>query len=409
MPVRASGRGRRRGGDELLSRNFVLLFCLALFSNCYLSVYYCFEQWLERVGVDPGWRGLLLGALYAMVMLARPGVSVAVLRRRMGPVMVASLLVIALVLLSYQLLPPQSALFEWALLGLRLVQGFFLAVYSSCTIALLVHCIPPGQSARGFALYSLANLLPYALLPTVGELLLPLLGDETRLYAATGLLVIPCLLIMRRLGPLLDQTLASSPGGSFMDFAGRMLRGVMESGVGWVYLTLLAFSTNTATSIFFMKGLCSLTGANPGHFFLFYCLTMIVVRVFANRGLDALPKMPIVPLAGLVMGSASLVLAWGPLWAYEPAAVVYGGALSLLYPLTAATIYERNKPELRPLSSNIMMFMFDASALLSPMLGGALISLGFGYRGVISLGAGMAMLSAVLYTVDRLRLKRAGR
>lgn len=33
---------------------------------------------------------------------------------------------------------------------LRVIQGIALAVYSSCVVAVLVSCIPKGQSARGF-------------------------------------------------------------------------------------------------------------------------------------------------------------------------------------------------------------------------------------------------------------------
>ena len=33
--------------QKLLSRDFILLFCMAMFSNSYIAVFYCFEQWLE--------------------------------------------------------------------------------------------------------------------------------------------------------------------------------------------------------------------------------------------------------------------------------------------------------------------------------------------------------------------------
>ena len=39
--------------EKLLSRDFILLFCMAMCCNSYLAVFYCFEQWLEGLAVSP--------------------------------------------------------------------------------------------------------------------------------------------------------------------------------------------------------------------------------------------------------------------------------------------------------------------------------------------------------------------
>ena len=48
---------------------------------------------------------------------------------------------------------------------------------------MLVSCIPTGQSARGFALFSLTMLLPYSIIPALSERILPILGGEPHLFA----------------------------------------------------------------------------------------------------------------------------------------------------------------------------------------------------------------------------------
>ncbi len=50
---------------KLLSRDFVLLFLMAMCSNSYIAVYYCFEQWMQGLGIAPAWRGVLLSPLFA--------------------------------------------------------------------------------------------------------------------------------------------------------------------------------------------------------------------------------------------------------------------------------------------------------------------------------------------------------
>ncbi|MDO5537595.1 MAG: MFS transporter, partial [Desulfovibrionaceae bacterium] len=169
MPAGAAGQSQ-----TLLSRDFLLLFFLVLCANCYMAIYYCFEQWLEEALVPAGWRGLLLGALFGMVLVTRPAATVLLLKADRLLPMLLSMLFSSAVLFSYQFMPQDSPAFVWILLFVRLLQGFCLAVFSSCAVSLLVTCIPPGQSARGFALFSLTTLIPYAVAPSAGELLLPL-------------------------------------------------------------------------------------------------------------------------------------------------------------------------------------------------------------------------------------------
>ena len=288
--------------QKLLTLDFVLLFFLALFSNCYLAVYYCFEQWLVKVAVDPHWRGLLLGILFGTLLVARPCAIVFLLKRNKLPVVIASLLVSSGVLFSYQYLDPSSPLFEWTLLGLRILQGTFLALFSTSVVSVLVSCIPPGQSARGFALFSITFLLPYGIIPSLGEYLLTVVGDEPHLYALTGLLLIPCLIMTGLLAPRLKKPeLTQRRHTDFRQYVGRLALGVTHSGLGLVYASMVSFSIGTSTCIFFIKGLCTLTGGNPASFFFFYTMTIILVRVFGSRHLDRLPCYRIVPIVACTM------------------------------------------------------------------------------------------------------------
>ena len=395
----------RSAGQKLLSLDFVLLFFLVLFSNCYLAVYYCFEQWLEGLAVAPDWRGLLLGALFGMVMVTRPLASVYMLRFNKLPAVLVSLLISSGVLLAYQYLDPTSPLFEWYLLILRLVQGFFLAIFSSCVISLLVECIPPGQSARGFALFSLTGLLPYALLPSVGELLLPLVGGEAKLFAWTSALLIPCLVMTILLAPKLKKPeISSSAQADFANYTKGIVRGVTHSGLGLVFAALLTFSLVTQTCIFFMKGLCSVTGTDPAKFFFYYTVTIMIVRVIGSNRLDTLPRYRIVPVVACTLATSLAIICYAPTWLYIPAVILYGISISLLYPLMASVIYNRSTPETRTVNSNLMMLMFDAAGVSSPLLGGTIMNLGLGYQAVISAAALMALVSGLCFTLDRVRL-----
>lgn len=392
--------------QKLLSRDFILLFLMAMCSNSFIAVYYCFEQWMQGLGVAPQWRGVLLSSLFAMVLIFRPLTSVLILRRSKLGAMVVSLLVCTAVMLAYPYVRPESAV--ETILALRLIQGIALAVYSCCTVAVLVECIPPGQSARGFALFSLTMLLPYSIIPAVSESLIPLLGGEARLFAATAALSVPSFFMIALLARKLRTP--EIPAQAARGLSRRELwHAISHSGLAFVNLACLCFSMNTVIAIFFMKGLCGITGEHPASFFTTYTTTIILVRIFGSHHLDTLPRYRVTTICAVVLAASMLAFAWGASWSFIPAACVYGLSLGLLYPLLAAAVYDRSTPATRSVNSNVMMATFDASGMLAPILGGLVMQAGFGYQGVFTTGAICVTCCALCMIVDRTRVLRDDR
>ena len=387
--------------QTLLSRDFILLFCMTMFCNSFIAVFYCFEQWLETMTISPNWRGVLLSSMFAMVLLFRPLASVFLLRRGKLMAMTISILVSSCVMLAYAHVGgPHVIGLIWIL---RIVQGIALAVFSSCTVAVLVSCIPRGQSARGFAIFSLTMLLPYSIIPAAAEPLLPLLGGESGLFAVSALLGLPSLLMLIPLAPRLKtpEMFSEDSGGVSRQ---ALWHSVSHSGLFFVYMACLTFSIMTILAIFFIKGLCAVTGAHPAWFFSVYTLTIILVRLAGSNRLDALPRYRVTLLCSLVLTFCMLGLAWGPLWAFVPLTCLYGLGLGLLYPLLAAAVYDRSTPSTRSINSNVMMATFDASGMLAPLIGGMVVNAGFGYRGVFTATAISVFLCGCCMLADRLRM-----
>ncbi|MDR3320003.1 MAG: MFS transporter [Desulfovibrio sp.] len=392
---------------ELLNRDFILLFCLSMCSNANIAVFYCFEQWLEGLAISPNWRGLLISSMFAMPLLLRPAASFMLLRGGRLPALAVSTAALAAVMLGY--LWVSGACIAVEVLTLRVIQGIAVAVQSSCVTSVLVNCIPPGQSARGFAFFSLTALLPYSIIPAVSEnLLLPLLGgndDATRLFALTTVLVTISLFLVIPLAPRLKKAELSdkTPGGVSRS---ALWNSVRNSGLLFIFLACLCFSTMTILSIFFMKGLCAITGGQPSLFFSTYTITIILLRLLAGKRLDALPRHGVSILCSLGLALCMLDFAWGPLWAFVPIACLYGLGIGLLYPLLASIVYNRSTPATRSLNSNVMMSAFDASGMLAPLAGGLLIHAGFSYQGVFTATAFSALLCGLWTLLDWLRFNR---
>ena len=387
--------------EKLLSRDFILLFCMSMCCNSYLAVFYCFEQWLEGLAVSPNWRGILLASLAAMVLLFRPVASVVFLKRNKLPPLLCTIILSSCVMLAYPLVPREHVVgMVWAL---RIVQGISLAVYSCCVVAVMVSCIPKGQSARGFALFSLTTLLPYSIIPAVGECVLPLLGGEPYLFAAMAMLGIPALCMLLPLAPKLRAS-EIPPAEAEQLTARKLIHAASHSGLAFIYLGCLTFSIMVSLAIYFIKGLSVETGARPEWFFLTYTITMILIRLFGGHLLDTLPRYRVVPICALTLVCCLLGLAWAPRSLFIPCACFYGISLGLLYPLLAATVYDRSTPETRSINSNVMMLTFDASGMIGPLLGGAVVNAGWGYRGVFSTAAVLIAACGACMVLDRLRL-----
>lgn len=387
--------------QKLLSRDFILLFLMAMCSNSFIAVYYCFEQWMQGLGISAGWRGVLLSALFAMILVFRPLTSILMLKHGKLWPMVISLAVCTLVMVCYPFIGPQSAI--PAILALRLIQGIALAIYSACTIGVLVECIPPGQSARGFAIFSLTMLLPYSIIPALSEELLPHLGSEANLFAYMAWLGLPSFIMLALLTKRLKKPEVPPQESSGLSKK-ELFHAITHTGLGFVYTACLFFSMMTVMAIFYMKGLCQLTGDHPASFFTSYSLTIIFVRVFGSHLMDTLPRHKVTVLCSAVLVLCMLGFVYAPSWAFIPTACVYGLGLGLLYPLLAAAVYDRSTPEMRSINSNIMMATFDASGMLAPMLGGMVISQGYGYKGVFLTAAISVSICGLCMIIDAFRV-----
>lgn len=160
------------------------------------------------------------------------------------------------------------------------------------------------------------------------------------------------------------------PSSGENSISGRALwQAVSHSGLFFVYLACLTFSIMTVLAIFFMKGLCSVTGAQPAWFFSTYTVTIILVRLFGSSRLDTLPRYRVITLC------CGVLACWHARPGLGTALGLYSDYLplrpgpGLLYPLLAAAVYDRSTPTTRSINSNVMMSTFDASGMLGPLAG----------------------------------------
>lgn len=367
------------------TRDFTILFLLAMFSNSAIAVFYCFEQWLVTLHIAAHWRGGLLSAMFFMIMLGRPLISVWVIRHSVLPILATGILGNSACMFAYSYLDSPLTI-----LLIRMIQGLALATISSAVTSVLVNCIPKGNSARGFALFSLTVLLPYSTIPLLSEQLLPLVGGEAQLFACVGFMGIPALgmlFLLARGSAVYENQKQHPPKTS------TLLHTLRHSGLGFFFAACTFFGSMTILVICFVKGLAQFKHTDSSLFFCAYTFLVIMTRLLGGNYMDTLPRRKVLLLFGLGLVSSLLGLALGPSWTFLPLACLYGLGLGLYYPLLAASIYDGSTPENRSLNSNMMMLTFDTSAAIAPLFGGMVLSAGGGYPGVFLLAAGVIGLS----------------
>lgn len=365
---------------------------------CNVSLFYGLNDYLAARGVPSMWRGVLLGLEPCTALVLRPLVSPFLTVRNSVTVAAGSLLLLMGALCSYSLAGSIGTL---ALV--RIVHGAGFVLLASALTMLLVASLPPGRTGQGFGVFAIAGLLPYAVLPPAVERLLPLVGDETRVYALFApalLLALPALPYLRRriLRPGNDGAAAlrrPTPAEIRAD--------LRAPGVGPLLLANGLVFTATTVVFFFMKDLLESLGAlNAGLFFSVSTAATIGVRVLFGKLLDRMDRfaMLLVMLLALSAVIALFSLA-GDAGALLALAGAYGTCLGFALPQLNAAMVDVSPAHLRGFNTNLMLFTMDGGYVFGPLLAGGLLAAGATTAHLFVWAAVCPLLGAVLARTAR--------
>ncbi|MHC1788681.1 MFS transporter [Solidesulfovibrio sp.] len=361
--------------ERLWTYDFTALTLAAGFAFCNIAIFYGFASYLERLGVDPAWRGVLLGAEPLAALIVRPFLGVLVTPAKALGLARVSLAAMGAALCSYQLAPGIAAL-----LAVRVFHGLAFVCLVSAIIVLLSQIIPKPLAGRAFGYFSLSSLVPYAVMPPLVEWLLPSVGNEARAYAYASVLVLPALAMLIPLGARFGR------GAGGLTAVGRPTAAMIRENLGRLPVVLVlaanlfVFLSSTLVFFFIKPFAVGLGMRDPGLFFTVSTGASIAVRVLAGPFYDRLPRhaLLVVALAGLA-GCMALFAGTTDETRLLAVAGGYGLCLGVAMPLQNAVMFGHSPPHLRGLNMNLMLFMMDAGYVVGPVTGGALLAAGAGY------------------------------
>lgn len=352
----------------LWSAGFSGMLGLTLLGFANLAGFYGLEPWLRGRGLGPAQAGLAIGAFTLVALLLIPPLSARLVPASAGRCIVAGFGVTLIALPLYMLADgfPQ-------LLALRLWHGLGFVLTLVGIVTGFVAMVPPARAGEAYSLFSVADLLPFALLPPILEATLDGFGgDPGGQYAALAMLQAPAmllaLLIARRI-PI------AAPAG--------VAPGLPRQAAVWLLLAVntLAFLAHALLFSLLKPRALELDGAaQVGLFFGVQTATIMALRLLAGSAFDRLDqrRAAAAGLALVVLALALLALPSGA-GVLLPAALLSGLGFGAALPLLNALMHRHSPPERRGANLSLMMLTLQLGYLAGPLLGGLVVGVaGYG-------------------------------
>ncbi len=380
--------------NRLFTKEFFALGLIIVAAFCNVSVFYSFYHYLGVIGIPVAWRGFLVGlepmAAFGLRLLVLPWLHT----RNAYALAMVSLVLLMVVSCSYLAVTSIAGL-----IVLRIFHGAVFVLLTCAVISLIVNFIPPEQSGQGFSALSVATMIPYAVIPTLTETILPHVRNAADMYAGVSVFSLISIGLMLAVRRRIHSAMSRMDKSLMQRLSLTEIRdNFRQRPVIFLLAAILFIYMAHATIFYFLKNLSLQTGVgNAGIFFSIAMTAMIVVRLFGSLVFDRFDKLKLLPptLTALVLCLVILPDA-STLMAFYGTAAFYGVSIGVALPIFNALLFSASSPGLRGLNTNMTLFAMDAGYFLTPYLGGALIMGGAGFHLLFSAASGFVLLSLVL-------------
>jgi MFS family permease len=346
--------------QKILTRDFVLNF-LAQFAFSFVSFILIptIPVYLSRFEAKAGEIGFLVGVLSVSSLIPRPFIGRALLRIPERKFMIAGATLYIFSSIAYLIAPP-----FWPFLIVRILQGVGLAFFSTASVALIANITSENRRGQIISYYFLSFNFAFALAPYFGMLLINQLSF-TVLFLVCTALSLCTLFITLKLRETHGVPVENIPIQNQPFFS----REVLPSAI-------MAFLLNViwgALGAFFPLYALRHDVSNPGIFFAFVAITLILGRSLGGRILDMVEREKvIIPCIILVIISVVILTFSTTLPMFILVAVIFGTGWAFLYPSLVVYAVE-NSGSARGPAMGTFTALADLGAGIGPMIMGLIL------------------------------------
>ena len=346
--------------QKILTRDFVLNF-LAQFAFSFVSFILIptIPIYLSRFEAKAGEIGFLVGILSVSSLIPRPFIGRALLRIPERKFMIAGAVLYVLSSVAYLLAPP-----FWPFLIVRVLQGVGLAFFSTASVALIANITSKNRRGQIISYYFLSFNFAFALAPYFGMLLINQFSFTVLFLVCTALSLCTLFITLK-----LRETHGVPVENVSIQNQAFFSREVLPSAI-------MAFLLNViwgALGAFFPLYALRHGVSNPGIFFAFVAITLILGRSLGGRILDMVEREKvIIPCIILVIISVVILTFSTTLPMFILVAIIFGTGWAFLYPSLVVYAVE-NSGSARGPAMGTFTALADLGAGIGPMIMGLIL------------------------------------
>jgi MFS family permease len=306
--------------QKILSRDFILCsFAQFVFSIVFNILIPIIPIYLTKFGAKEAEIGFLIGVFSISSLVLRPVVGRALLKIPERNFMIGGTLLYVFSCMAYLWAPP-----FWPLLIVRVFHGIGLALFSTAIFTMVANIAPETHRGRLISYFYMAGNLSFALGPYFGMLLLNRFSFVILFLVCSGLSLcaffITTKLVKRDIVPPERQSFKVQTIFS---------REVLSPAVIAFMLNVIWGTLNAFFPLYALKHGVS----NPGVFFVFLAITLILGRFLGGRLLDLYDRKKVIgPCLLAIIVSLVILILSTTLPMFIVVAVILGAGWSLLYP-----------------------------------------------------------------------------
>jgi MFS family permease len=346
--------------QKILTRDFVLNF-LTQFAFSFVSFVLVptLPVYLSRFEAKAGEIGFLIGILSVFSLIPRPFIGRALFRIPERKFMMAGAVLYIVSSIAYLTAPP-----FWPFLIVRTMQGVGLAFFSTASVALIANSTPEHRRGQIISYYFLSYNFAFALAPYFGMLLINQFGFTVLFLVCTALSLCTLLITLklRKIQgiPMESESIRNHP---FLN------RDVLPSAIMAFLLNVIWGSLGAFFPLYALRHDVS----NPGIFFAFIAITLILGRSLGGRILDMYEREKvIIPCFIVIIVSIVVLIFSTTLPMFILVAIVFGTGWAFLYPSLVVYAVESSGSARGP-AMGTFTALADLGAGIGPMIMGLIL------------------------------------
>lgn len=371
----------------IFTKEFTLVTVINFFLSMNFTTFFLFPLYIKNLGGTESDIGVIMGASGISAILAIP---LSGYLSDMGvpkKIMIHIGLWLAVVASGTALLT--TSLDVPLFTGIRLIQGISFSFSFMASSIFVAEIIPAEKRAQGIGMFGVFSLIPHALGPAIGEIILQRF-DFTGVFAFSMLMGFAAF-------PLFFSLVEPKCAGDSAKRLGIMAILKDREMVLILFSTLINAMGFSAALVFVPTFAKSLGLGNVSVFFICYSIAAVSVRIFAGDLSDSLGRKRVIMPSMLLFGLS--ILGIGAIWntaGLAAAGLAFGASHGFLYPAMISHVIDSQAFENRGKSMSIFSLSFNIGTTISAFACGFLAH-GFGYRAMFFIVGGTLLACFAIF------------